>query len=360
MTSSTASSPPIVAAPPVGPVTAEYPRSACAEQATRLVRESNELATKALKVIDDLLFTSDAREILQRKPANCAQAQQQQLQQPCTPRPPLALSEHSQEVLQREALRLLGKSGSSEDDKALCQNVRVEEETAGDDKRRSIKRLATFIMSQLATRPVDRATVSAMATGWNRRRSSTAISILSAIDVVRGMGVADGFKRLLVLNKNLVILSGYSKVLLAYYTAMKRAEQALNKQLDAMLSLFHAAHGLQHAKIAETPLSKRPRSSVVASTPVMPFKRRAVLVKAERPADDVFGFVPPMLPMAPPILSMIDPLQQRLAAVPDDMQPVLSWAQPPAPLCASLLTSATASQQPTSPATAETAAAHLS
>ena len=233
------------------PLVSDYPTSVFAVQAPGVARRGVELAATALKVIDDLLFNSDACEILRRKPS--------------TARAPGSHNAYVSEEAQREAQRLVlgtvtehtgeeGKNEKAEDD-------------GSEDTRRSIKRLTTFIMTQLATRPVDRATVSAMASGWNRRRSSTAISILSAMDVIRGMGVADGFKRLLVLNKNLVILSAHSKTLLSYYAAMKQMEALLQKQVDDMLTLLSSFHiGLDKEALAPPP--KRARSFPASTTPV--------------------------------------------------------------------------------------------
>lgn len=233
------------------PLVSDYPTSVFAVQAPNIARRGVELAATALKVVDDLLFNSDACEILRRKPS--------------TARVPSAHITFSQEGAQKDVQCLvLGASGehTSEENKS----EKTEEE--GEDTRRSIKRLTTFIMAQLATRPVDRATVSAMASGWNRRRSSTAISILSAMDVIRGMGVADGFKRLLVLNKNLVILSAHSKTLLAYYAAMKQMEAVLQKQVDDMLTLVSSFHtGLNKEALA--PPQKRSRPFTASTTPVL-------------------------------------------------------------------------------------------
>ena len=233
------------------PLVSDYPTSVFAVQAPGVARRGAELAATALKVIDDLLFNSDACEILRRKPSSG--------------RTPSAHITYSPDAGQKEVQRLvLGtvvEHGCEEENK----NEKTEDD--GEDTRRSIKRLTTFIMTQLATRPVDRATVSAMASGWNRRRSSTAISILSAMDVIRGMGVADGFKRLLVLNKNLVILSAHSKTLLSYYAAMKQMEALLQKQVDDMLTLLSSFHtGLDKEALAPPP--KRARSFPASTTPV--------------------------------------------------------------------------------------------
>lgn len=232
------------------PLVSDYPTSVFAVQAPGVARRGVELAATALKVIDDLLFNSDACEILRRKPS--------------TARVPSAHITYSPEGVQKEAQRLvLGTAVEHTGEEG--KNEKAEDE--GEDTRRSIKRLTTFIMTQLATRPVDRATVSAMAAGWNRRRSSTAISILSAMDVIRGMGVADGFKRLLVLNKNLVILSAHSKTLLSYYAAMKQMEAVLQKQVDDMLTLLSSFHaGLDKEALAPPP--KRARSFPASTTPV--------------------------------------------------------------------------------------------
>ena len=233
------------------PLVSDYPTSVFAVQAPSVARRGAELAATALKVIDDLLFNSDACEILRRKPSSG--------------RTPSAHITYSPDAGQKEVQRLV--LGTVVEHACGEENKNEKTEDDGEDTRRSIKRLTTFIMTQLATRPVDRATVSAMASGWNRRRSSTAISILSAMDVIRGMGVADGFKRLLVLNKNLVILSAHSKTLLSYYAAMKQMEALLQKQVDDMLTLLSSFHtGLDKEALAPPP--KRTRSFPASTTPV--------------------------------------------------------------------------------------------
>ena len=209
-------------------VRSEYSSSPFARQATSLSRQGREIATAAIEIIDNILFHSDAVEMLQRRASS---------------KPPSS-------PLQDE---------NNEMNPATEGKVKEEAKESRSNSQRSIKKLSTAIMHQLALKPVSRATIARMNFGWNRRRASTAVSVLIAIGVVREMGGSDGFRHLLLLNKNAIILSGSVKQLISNYNAMKQWEQLLQKQLNDMLVLFSSLRKAKDA--AEPPPTKKPRTA---------------------------------------------------------------------------------------------------
>ena len=209
----------------------DYSSSPLARQACEYASKGREIATFAIDIIDGILFHSDAVEILKRQPSS-------------SPSPNPQDENHDK----NPAVAPKGKIKVEADD----------DERPRGDSQRSIKKLTNAIMRQIALKPVPRAVMTRIDLGWNRRRASTAISILTGTEVVRVMGGSDGFRRLLVLNKNTLILSQSTKQLISNYNTMKQWEQLLQRQLTDMMTLFSSLHRVKDS--VQPPETKKPRT----------------------------------------------------------------------------------------------------
>lgn len=106
------------------------------------------------------------------------------------------------------------------------------------DGSRSIGHVAQSALASLAkgatTRPQQSET-------WDRRRTSTAISVLVAAGLVRHLGVPPGYKRTLSLNRNLVALCTCLPKLLEMYRQLVSMRMRLENVQTAFFHEYKAA-----------------------------------------------------------------------------------------------------------------------